>query len=428
MSFSAPSLPKVAILLLRGVEGCGVSTYARHFKAFLDGESRCDIFALNLSVGRPDTSTDIPLRLFEFSNSEDVVTKVNKDYDLALIFSVPAKNAPEDVKNNYVERIISKISVPTWMVNHDHHVLSISRNADYANAINACTGLLCHSLLKTKSGFISWMERNSITAKAQKLDVFFHVPLVETLINLEKGNRKKRLINAARAVAWKRGSLVLNLHKPLAKRGFVTEMIGFERSIAGWSQLKNYEGKLDWFTTDEFYKPVRTASAFSSAKINNELFDLVDSAPQNPNLMYVFGSYDYRRGLERVAQSAFATHPRSFEHNKLCYGNNFEFQGLEAALLSVPIFHRHFLDTVTLPTDHSVSLASTGTFLAIDDDNRHLNDGGPQVLNVEAFADKLEALWTDPQLYASYRKKSVDFIKKHYSSEVVVPALLGKLC
>ena len=56
-------LPRTAILLLRGVEGCGVSTYARHFKAYFDesNKQKCDIFALNLSVGRPDTSTDLEI-------------------------------------------------------------------------------------------------------------------------------------------------------------------------------------------------------------------------------------------------------------------------------------------------------------------------------------------------------------------------------
>jgi hypothetical protein len=262
---------------------------------------------------------------------------------------------------------------------------------------------------------------------AKKMDVFFHVPFVEHLIDLDKGeSRRKRLINAARAVAWKRGSVVLNLHRALADRGFVTEMIGFERSIAGYSQLKNYEDKLKWFTTEDFYKPVKVPSAFSSAKVNNELFDHVDRVGQDPNFMYVFGSYDYRRGLQRISESAFATHPRSFEHNNLDYGNNFEYQGLEAALLAVPIFHRHFLNTVTLPGT-STTLSETKVFLSVDDDNRHLTQGGPQVLGAEEFAKHLDEIWTDANAYYAMRRNSVDLIRAHYSSDVVVPRLLSTL-
>jgi hypothetical protein len=421
------NLPRIVILMLRGVEGCGVSTYSRHFKAFFDDNNKiCDIFALDIAVGRPDTSTDIDIKTFQFNESNDLVDKINSSYDLALIFSVPSKTAPEEIKNNYVDAIISKIRLPKWMINHDHHVLSINRNADYKNAIEASDGILCHSLSKTKSGFISWLEKKEINKSPRKMDVFFHVPFVDHLINLDRDHREKRLINAARAVAWKRGSLVLNLHKPLANKGFITEMIGFERSIAGYSQLKNYENNLTWFTSNTFYKPIKGPSAFSSTKVNNQLFDFLDKEGQDPNYMYVIGSYDYKRGLERISRSAFATHPRSFEHNHLDYGNNFEYQGLEAALLAVPIFHRHFLETVTLPNSMT-TLAQTGVFLSIDDDNRHLNNGGPQVLDPEAFTTLLDEIWNDVSEYYRMRRNSVDLIKSFYSSDVVIPKLLAEI-
>ena len=418
-------LPKTAILLLRGVEGCGVSSYARHYKAFYDDvKVKCDIFALNLSVGRPDTSKDIEINRFTFEESEELVNRVNNEHDLTLIFSVPAKNAKEEIKNNYVEKILSKIKSPKWMINHDHHYLSIGRNADFKNAIEACDGVLCHSLADTKCGFIRWMAKKGINTRVEKLDTFFHVPLVSDLVTFDKTNRLKKVINASRAVAWKRSSLVLNLQKELAKKKFITEMIGFERSIAGYSQLKNYEGKLDWYLTDEFEKPVKAPSAFSNAQINNRFFDFVDGEGQDHNKMYVFGSYDHKRGLRRISQSAFATHPRSFEHNGLDYGNNHEYQGLEAALLSVPIFHHHFLETVTLPgTD--TPLSTIESFVSIDDDNAHLKQGGPNVLNIEKFVEDLDRIWKYD--YSRYRQESFSVINTYYSSEVLVPKMLDRI-
>ena len=113
-------LPKTAILLLRGVEGCGVSSYARHFKAYLDEQNKnhCTIFALNLNVGRPDTSTDLDIVKFAFEESDDLVRRINREYDLILVFSVPAKNAKEEVVNNYVERILEKIKSPKSYSSH----------------------------------------------------------------------------------------------------------------------------------------------------------------------------------------------------------------------------------------------------------------------------------------------------------------------
>ena len=419
------NLPKTAILLLRGVEGCGVSTYARHFKAYYDdSEVKCDIFALNLSIGRPDTSTDLKINKFSFEESDDLVANINNNYDLTLIFSVPAKNAKTEVVDNYVDKILRKIKSPKWMINHDHHYLSIGRNADFINAIEACDGVLCHSLANTKCGFIRWMERKNIKTRVEKLDTFFHIPLVSNLINFDKTNRLKRVINASRAVAWKRSSLVLNLHKELAKKKFITEMIGFERSIAGYSQLKNYEGKLNWYMTEDFEKPVRAPSPFYNAQINDRLFDFVDDEGQDPNKMYIFGSYDHHRGLKRISQSAFATHPRSFEHNGLDYGNNHEYQGLEAALLSVPIFHRHFLNTVTFP-DTDVLLSSADCFVSIDDDNNHLKQGGPNVLNATELVESLDEIWNTN--YNKYRQESFSIINTYYSSNILIPKMLNRI-
>ena len=419
-------LPRTAILLLRGVEGCGVSTYARHFKAYFDENNRgkCDIFALNLSVGRPDTSTDLPITKFNFDEADELVRRVNNEYDLSLVFSVPAKNAKEEIVNNYVEKILDKIKSPKWLINHDHHYLSIGRNADFENAIKACDGVLCHSLVETKCGFIRWMKKRGIDTRVEKLETFFHIPLVGDFVTFDNTYRYKRLINASRAVAWKRSSLVLNLQKELAKRNFITEMIGFERSIAGYSQLKNYEGKLDWYVTEDFDKPVKAPSAFSNAQVNERFFDFVDAEGQDPNKMYVFGSYDHKRGLRRISQSAFATHPRSFEHNGLDYGNNHEYQGLEAALLSIPIFHRHFLETVTLP-DTEVPLSAIDAFISIDDDNNHLKQGGPNVLNASDFVDKLEDIWKGN--YTRYRQESFSIINTYYSSWVLIPKMLDRL-
>ena len=142
--------------------------------------------------------------------------------------------------------------------------------------------------------------------------------------------------------------------------------------------------------------------------------------------MYVIGSYDYNEGMKRVADSGFAIHPRSFEHNKLCYGNNFEFQGLEAALLSVPIFHRHFLDNVFLPGT-GTSLTASGILLGVDDDNTHLKQGGPQVLNVEEFSDLLDEIWESKSKYKEMREKSVDMVNTYYASQVVVPKILNSI-
>ena len=422
-------LPKVAILLLRGLEGCGVSNYSRHMKGYYDSVGGvCDIFALQTKVGRADTSSDMQVNFFKYADREGVVSIINRDYDVVLVFSVPDTSEPDDITSTYVEEIICKIDKKKVMVNHDHHAHTFKRNSDYKNAIEACDKVMAHSLNSTNSGFIKWMDKNEVRQMPQeKIDIFFHVPFIKDQINYERDTRKKRVIHASRAVAWKRGSLVLNLQPLLAKKGFITEMIGFERSLAGYTQILNYQDKLNWFTTTDFVKPIKGPSAFSSSKINTQLMDWLDEVGQDPKYMYVLGSYEYGRGLKRVAESAFATQPRTFEHNGLCYGNTFiEYQGIEAALLSVPIYHRHFLENVTVPGTNTY-LSQTDTFLQIDDDARAMAKGGPQVLEPQRFVDLLDEVWEDDKKYCEYRKKSTEFMLKYFSSESIVPTLMEKI-
>jgi glycosyltransferase involved in cell wall biosynthesis len=81
---------------------------------------------------------------------------------------------------------------------------------------------------------------------------------------------------------------------------------------------------------------------------------------------------------------------------------------------------------VTLPGT-STTLSETGAFISVDDDNRHLNDGGPQVLDAKAFAEHLDEIWEDEEKYSGMRHGSVDLIRAHYSSDVVVSRLLSTL-
>lgn len=322
------------------------------------------------------------------------------------------------------------------MVNHDHHFQSIIRNADFKNALEVCDVVCAHSLdTSAKSGFAAWVQRKNINvAKWAKLHTFIHPPLYQDLINTRHDTRKKKVTSFGRAVLWKRHLLMFNIAQKLADRGFITEILGFERSIAGWTQISIYQDLLNIITTDKmtgiapdrcFVKNFDTMSTFQRTEHNNLLVEFIrDELPtQPPEYFYCIGSLDHFLGVREVAESAFAAHSRSFEHIKLDYGNNHEYQGLEAMLLSVPIFHRHFLNTCTLP-DTDTTLASIDSFVSIDDDDRHVRIGGYQVLEPDLFIDQLEAIWGNPKLYQQMRIQNTNLVKEYYSCEKLVPTFL----
>lgn len=429
MSAQNYNLPKVAILMLRGLEGCGVTNYARHMQAFFHQEdSVCDIFALmkitKSHIGRPDTSKDIDFISFIYEERAEIVDRLN-EYDLVLLFSVPPKSAYEAVQT-YVEDILEQISKPLIFINHDHHLISFSRNMRYKDAIEACDKVLCHSLQDTSKGFVTWVKKHDVKAKLEKLPIFYHVPLLEDYITFTKDGREKTAIQPGRYSSWKRTTLYLDLHQYLRKKDFYTVAIGLERS-PGMAEKFEFYKDLGWdFWTGElpdgtkFKRP----SDGALARKNKKLLDWLAQGNKDVSKFYSIGPYGYYDGMETIKSSAFAFHCRSFERSDLDYGNNPEFQTLECALLSIPVIHRHFAETVTLP-DTDIRLIDRDEFLIIDDGGLK-PVSGQECINGDELVEKMDSIWNDSELYEKQRQAAVDLVHDHYSTDIIIPKLIQK--
>lgn len=413
------TLPKIAVLMLRGVEGCGVTTYVRQLKAYFDDQpdGLCDVYAPRVKIGRGGTSPDLRVNYFDQDDLAGLVDKLNLDYDAAFIQSVPA--IKQDKKNwlrdLYITQVMDKLKIKKILLNLDHHDMSFSRNAFFPEAISLSDKVVCYSLKETPRGFIKYMKKAGVSPNLVQLYNFYHIPRISHLINTDRPATKK-IIHAARAPYWKRASLLLNMGIRLGKAGYVCEIMGFERSRPAAHQLAVY-AHMPFHTEPEQSQP---AMSMKPAQLT-EIFNALPPQSQNPSEFYIWGPYEHDPGLKRISECAFAMHPRTFEHNVLCYGNNHEFQGLEAGLLSVPVFHRHFLETVGLPTDPSFKLKNFDFLLEIDDDNTRweATTGGPQVTNFSSLLDKMETIWYTK--YSETRAQLIEFFTKYYASEAIVP-------
>jgi len=420
------TLPSTAILMLRGLEGCGVTNYARHMQAFFhQEESTCDIFALahitKSKIGRPDTSKDIEHVRFKYEQRAEIVERLNQ-YDLVLLFSTPPKSAFPEVET-YVEDILNQITKPLVFINHDHNIQSFRRNLRYKDAIEACDKMFCHSLLEKKKGFVTWAKNNEVDATFKKLPIFYHIPLLEDYITLTKEGRDKTALQAGRYSSWKRTTLFLNLHPYLKAKGFYTIGIGLERSpgYVEWSEKLTASGLEFWVGTLPDGTPFNRVSAGAQSHRNTKLLDWLWEGNKEVDKIYSVGPYEYYAGMRETQRSAFAFHCRSFETSDLDYGNNPEFQTLECMLLSVPVAHRHFLQTVTLPGEDT-TLAKTGVFLTISDDGGPANKQvGHKCINGSELVEEMENIWNDDALYEKHRKAAVDLVHNYYSTDKIIP-------
>lgn len=417
-------LPRIAVLMLRGVEGCGVTTYVRQLKAYFDDNNGvCDIYAPQIKIGRGSTSPDLNVNFFNKNELSSLVESLNINYDAAFIQSVPATKGSSAgwLKDKYIPDLLEKLNIKRVLLNLDHHDMSFSRNAYFPEAISLSDKVVCYSLNETPRGFIRYMKKRNLSPNLTQLYNFYHIPRIAHLINTERPQTKK-IIHAARAPYWKRASLLFNTAQRFMESKYVVEIMGFERSAPAAHQLRVY-AHLPYHTLPEQVQP---AAAVKPAKLT-EIFEQLPLSAQSPEEVYAWGPYEHDPGLKRISDCSFALHPRTFEHNLNCYGNNHEFQGLEAGLLSVPIFHRHFLETVGLPSDPSHKLKNFDFLLEIDDDNAKWehSSGGPQVINFSQLLDKMEDIYYNK--YKETRELLIDFFKTHYSSDVIVPSQLEEI-
>lgn len=411
--------------MLRGVEGCGVTTYVRQLKAYFDDNNGvCDVYAPQIKIGRGGTSPDLPVKLFTQNEIESLTVNLNQDYDAIFIQSVPAvKSSTKDwLKDRYIPDILEKINSPKKiLLNLDHHDMSFRRNAYFKEAISLSDKVVCYSLNETPRGFIRYMKKIGVNPDVVQLYNFYHIPRIAHLISTNRPVKKK-IIHAARAPYWKRASLLFNTAERFSEQGYICEIMGFERSAPATHQLRVYD-HLPYHTLPEQSQP---AAAVKPAKLT-EIFEQLPLEKQSPEEVYAWGPYEHDPGLKRISECAFAMHPRTFENNSLDYGNNHEFQGFEAGLLSVPVFHRHFLETVGLPSDPSYKLKNFDFLLEIDDDNAkwEYSSGGPQVTNFPALLDKMEDIYYNR--YSEVRKNLIEFFTEHYSSDSIVPSQLEEI-
>ena len=107
-----------------------------------------------------------------------------------------------------------------------------------------------------------------------------------------------------------------------------------------------------------------------------------------------------------------------------CKCNNPEFQTLECMLLSVPVAHRHFLQTVTLPGEDT-TLAETGVFLTISDSGGSADaQWGHKCTNGPELVEEMETIWNDDALYEKRRKAAVDLVHNYYSTDIIIPRFI----
>ena len=396
---------KVAIIMGRGIEGCGVTKFTveqtkwlkKHDYEFTVYSSKDKSWTRK---NAHDVSNVIQLKLAKPEETQKMIDGCNSA-DVVIINSLPSLSHPEAAIDQF-KRALDEITTPIVLVQHDHSALSIKRNAAIEEAVKKAKILFGHSDTndfakyvtevtgggglagffgeddsKTILNFQPGMDFDSVRAKYWK-------PIEETQSNMNKW--------IGRTTSWKGYVQMFKFHNEfLRPNNYITTFEGIEKSPAylGFRELSEFHGMID-------------------KNIDDVTLELDQPA-------YVFGPFINDQMLERMSKVAFGYQLSLLDARFI--QRSIEYTHCEVACTGVvPVLrkaygerctHRHFGKKL-------IDCENTGT-IWLDD-----NDMQP------AF-DLLNKLAKDPELRNQYREQAFEFYKLHQDAEYTFAEMMKQI-
>lgn len=376
---------KTAIILGRGIEGCGVTRCAIETAKVLSA----DIFATS---DRPwprrkltGYNKFIEFGAFNGEKVREVTKTINENYDIVLLFSVPAVKGFLDIALNNFVNMIGRITVPKVALQFDHNIQSIHRNANFSQILEMCDVILTHSLC---NDFSEWVREQGIQVDLQKMSLGFNFDEHRKKYWKDIHQQNSNLVRwIGRFAGWKNPQLMIEFHnRHLRNSGFITILEGLEANISYAELLK----------TDVVNK-------FRPRKELAENSEFIHGEEKCGTGPYLYPPYDHDQCMERLSLSAYGSDLYQLKIKQ--YGNNIENCHAEVvASGSIPIFHNHFgTYVIHRKTGDPVNKSkNSGTIW--------LNDEAPSMIDACELMIKLSK---DSVMRDEWREMAFEFWKSH---------------
>jgi hypothetical protein len=396
-------MTKIAIVLGRGTEGCGVTQCAIQMQKV----TSADIYsAADKKWGR---AKGLEIKQTEFmmgTQWQETADKLNKEYDLLVVYSVPSKGHPQDCQDNFVP-FLQHINIRKVFINVDHKAASIARNANLKEVCESVDVIMTHSL---ENDFCKFMKKNNIKTPLTKMGLGFdydgHRSKYWKPIEEQQHNMVRWI---GRTAMWKGPSLMIDFHQDeLMSNGFITVLEGLEASIQYPLVLyrdNKEKNPVDRRVVENHFRPEKQ---YNEVKFTSDLY----GKEVEGKGAYLYPQYINSEAMERLSLSAFGSdlYFLKAEH----YGNNIENCHAECiASGSVPLFHKHFCDNVIHPVQGKPisQCQNTGTL-------------GVDYSNFKECHELMTKLKNDPAMRDDWREMAFEFWKQHSDGEKVVEEIV----
>lgn len=386
---------KVAIIMGRGIEGCGVTKFTVEQTKWLAKNSHEFIVyaSKDKSWTRKNAHDVSNVVQFKFAKADEMGKMIAdcNTADMVIINSLPSVSHPKECIEQFI-RFLNEVKRPVVLIQHDHSSLSIKRNAAIEESVQRADVLFGHS---TTNDFARYVEEKT---GGGGLAGFLDDDSGKTILPFQPGID----FNDVRAMLWRD----IDQTDPMMNKwiGRTTSWKGYKQMFAFHNQYLRPNG---YITTLEGIEKSPAYLAFKElSEFHGHIGDDITSvtlAKDEP--AYVFGPYVNTEMLKRMSKCGFGYQLSVLDQRFI--QRSIEYTHCELACAGVvPVFlkaygdrctHRYFGKRLT-------ECDNSGT-IWLDDDNM-----GP------AF-ELLDQLAKDKAMRDEYRVMAFEFYKLHQDSQ-----------
>lgn len=396
---------KVAIVMGRGIEGCGVTKFTVEQTKYYrqNGIDHVVYSSKDKSWTRKnahDVSNVVQLKFAKREETQKMIEGCNA-CDYVIINSLPSVSHPEECINQF-KRFLNEVERPIVLVQHDHSSLSIKRNAAIDESIRKASVIFGHS---TNNDFARLVES---TTGGGGLTGFFGEDESKKILNFQPGMNFddvkskywKSITETApmyhkwigRTTSWKGYVQMFKLHNEfLRPNGFITTFEGIEKSPAylGFRQLSEFHGMIDKKIDDVHLKPNEPA--------------------------YVFGPYINSEMLERMSRCGFGYQLSLLDERFI--ERSIEYTHCEVACTGVvPVFRKAYGERVTHRATGNKMIDDKDTGIVWLDDN-----------DMQPAFEMIQELSSDASLRSKARDAAFEYLKSHQDSQYTFKEMTDKI-
>ena len=396
---------KVAIIMGRGIEGCGVTKFTvEQTKWFAKNGHEFTVYSSKdkswTRKNAHDVSNVVQLKFAKVEETNKMIAGCN-EADVVIINSLPSLSHPEAAIENFI-RTLNEIKKPVVLIQHDHSSLSIKRNAAIKEAVQKADILFGHSDTNDFAKYVSEVTGGGGLAG------FFGEDSSKTILNFQPGMD----FDSVRAKYWKH----IEETDPI-----MNKWIGRTTSWKGYVQMFKFHNEFlrpnNYITT---FEGIEKSPAYLGFRELSEFNGMIDKNIDDVTLeldqpAYVFGPFVNDQMLERMSKVGFGYQLSLLDARYI--QRSIEYTHCEVACTGVvPVLrksygerctHRHFGKKL-------IDCENTGT-IWLDD-----NDMQP------AF-DLLNKLAKDPELRNQYREQAFEFYKLHQDAEYTFAEMMKQI-